>query len=301
MNLEGVVIVGPGRMGLALGDALERSGEVRHLTFYGRHPEPPSHPLFLQGRARYVFGVEPVERDTSVVLLAVPDDVVPEMAFTVAAHGRAPSGCAAFHLSGALPTDVLGPLHEEGYAVGALHPLVSVTDRLDGADRLSGAFFAVTGASEALAVARRLTAAIDADVVGVPAARRPLFHAAAALAGGQVVPILALTARLMERAGVSGDEVLPVLLSLVRDTMRRVEEDGLSGSLPESLARADLETISLHLRALDHEDQRLYAVLGLEMLRLAGAPMDVAGDPDAGDAREAVRELLARHAEMQST
>jgi predicted short-subunit dehydrogenase-like oxidoreductase (DUF2520 family) len=300
MNLEGVVIVGPGSMGLAIGDALERSGEVRHLTYYGRHPEPPSHPIFLQGRARYVFGVEPLEADTSAVLLAVPDEIVPEMAFTLAAHGRAPSGCAAFHLSGALPTDVLGPLHEEGYAVGALHPLVSVTDRLYGADRLSGAFFAVTGASEALAVARRLTAAIDADVVGVPAARKPLFHAAAALAGGCIVPVLSLSARLMERAGVSGDEVLPVLLSLVRDTTRSVDEEGLAASVPEPLARADLETVSLHLRALDDEDRRLYAVLALEMLRLAGPPIDTV-DPDDAGAREAVVELLARHAEMSST
>lgn len=301
MNLEGIVIVGPGRMGLAIGDALERSGEARHLTYYGRHPEPPSHPLFLQGRARYVFGVEPLEPDCSAVLLAVPDETVPEMAFTLAGHGRAPAGCAAFHLSGALPTDVLGPLHEEGYAVGALHPLVSVTDRLYGADRLTSAFFAVTGASEALAVARRLTAAIDADVVTVPAARKPLFFAAAALAGGHIVPVLSLAARLMERAGVSGDEVLPVLLSLVRDTTRSVGERGLEGSLPEPFAEADLEAVSLHLRALDYEDRRLYAVLGLEMLRLAGAPVDAEADPDASEAREAVLELLARHAEMQST
>jgi predicted short-subunit dehydrogenase-like oxidoreductase (DUF2520 family) len=150
-------------------------------------------------------------------------------------------------------------------------------------------------------VARRLTAAIDGDVVAVPAARRPLFHAAAALAGGYIVPLLSLSARLMERAGVSGDEVLPVLLSLVRDTTRRIGEGGLAESLPEPLAKADLETVSLHLRALDHEDRRLYAVLGLEMLRLAGAPMEAGADPDASDDREAVLELLGRHAEMQST
>ena len=294
MIFDAITIVGPGRMGLALGAALERSGEVRTLTFFGRHPEPPSHPLFLEGRAQYVFGVEPLARDTAAVLLAVPDDVVPEMAFTVAAHGQAPAGCAAFHLSGALPTDVLGPLHERGYGVGSLHPLVSVPDRSARYDLLRGAHFAVTGSSETIATARRITAAIEAELLTVPAVRKPLYYASVVMTAAHLPPVLALAARLMERAGIASDEALPALLSLVRNTAKAVEERGLAAALPEPLARGDIETIALHLRALDPEDQRLYAVLGIEMLRLAGDAVDEA-------TREALGELYAKHLELETT
>jgi predicted short-subunit dehydrogenase-like oxidoreductase (DUF2520 family) len=291
---EAITIVGPGRMGLALGAALERSGEVRTLTFFGRHPEPPSHPLFLEGRAEYVFGVEPLTRDTSAVILAVPDDVVPQMAFTLSGHGQAPAGCAAFHLSGGLPTDVLGPLHERGYGVGSLHPLVSVPDRSARYDLLHGSYFAVTGSAETIAAARRITAAIEAELITVPAVRRPLYYAAVIMTAASMPPLLALAARLMERAGVAADEALPALLSLVRNSAGAVEERGLAEALPEPLARGDIETIALHLRALDPQDQRLYAVLGTEMLRLTGDAIDEA-------TREALEELYARYLELETT
>lgn len=294
MIFDAIAIVGPGRMGLALGSALERSGEVRTLTFFGRHPDPPSHPLFIESRAKYVFGVEPLTRDTSAVFLAVPDDMVPEMAFTIAGHGQAPAGCAAFHLSGALPTDVLAPLHERGYGVGSLHPLVSVPARSAGYGLLRGAYFAVTGSAETIATARRITAAIEAELITVPAVRRPLYHAAVVMTAAYMPPLLALAARLMERAGVATDEALPALLSLVRNTANAVEARGLAEALPEPLARGDIETIALHLRALDPEDQRLYAVLGTEMLRLTGSAIDEA-------TREALEELYAKYLELETT
>lgn len=294
MILDAVTIVGPGRMGLALGSALERSGEVPRLTFFGRHPEPPSHPLFVEGRAEYVFGVEPLARDTSAVFLAVPDHVVPEMAFTLAAHGPAPEGCAAFHLSPTLPTDVLAPLHGEGYGVGSFLPLVSVPERSDHSDRFAGSHCAVTGSAETIATARRVTAAIGADLVTVPAARRPLFHAAVLLTAGSLPPVLGLSARLMDRAGVASDETLPALLSVIRDVVRTAEERGLAAALPAPIARGDVETIALHLRALDPADQRLYAVLGLELLRLAGEAIDA-------PTREALEELYGRYLELETT
>ncbi|HSG07781.1 MAG TPA: hypothetical protein VLA36_05475, partial [Longimicrobiales bacterium] len=85
-----ILIVGPGRMGLALGYALVNAEAVRTLTVCGRRPEPPAHPLFVQGLARYVFGLERPENETEAVFLAVPDAVVPEMAHALAGQGQAP-------------------------------------------------------------------------------------------------------------------------------------------------------------------------------------------------------------------
>ena len=53
-----LMIVGPGKLGLALGYALWQADGVDGLEYHGRRPEPPSHPLFTQGVARYVYGLE---------------------------------------------------------------------------------------------------------------------------------------------------------------------------------------------------------------------------------------------------
>ncbi len=282
-----VTVVGPGRMGLAIASALLDSGSTSDVTVFGRRPKPPAHPLFMQGRARYVFGVEPVPRSTAAVFLAVPDEVVPEMAFAMAAHGAAPTGCAAFHLSASLPTDVLAPLHARGYAVGSFHPLQVVEHPISGAARLPGSYIAVIGSPEATAVARHLASALGSPVIGVPATRRPLFHAATVLASSALAPLLDLAARLMERAGVSSEEALPALIPLLRGTLESIEERGLAGVDPGPIASGDVETVALHLRAMDPEDRRLYALLGSELVRLLGDGLEA-------ESREALTEQFER-------
>lgn len=286
--IRSLAIVGPGRMGLALASALTNHGGVRDVTIFGRRPEAPSHPLFMQGRARYVFGVEPLSVDCSALLLAVPDSVVPEMAHTVAAQGPAPEGCAAFHLSASLPTDVLAPLHAQGYAVGSFHPLQSVAHPIRGAERLPGSYVAVIAGPEATAVARRLASALDSPVLEVPAVRRPLFEAATVMATGYLPAFLDLSARLMERAGAPNGQALPALLPLVRGTLASVGEEGPAGALRGPIAAGDVEALNLHLRALDPEDRRLYALFGVELVRLLEDALDEA-------TRETLLEELERN------
>lgn len=283
--VSSVTVVGPGRMGLALASALLDSEATREVTVFGRRPEPPSHPLFNQGRARYVFGVEPLALDTAALFLAVPDAVVPEMAYTIAAQGSAPPACAVFHLSASLPTDVLAPLHPLGYALGSFHPLQVVTHPVSAAHRIPGSYIAVIGSPEATAIARRLASAMGSPVIGVPASRRPLFHAATTLASGYLPALLDLSARLMERAGVTSEDALPALLPLVRGTLESIAEVGLEASLQGPIAEGDSETVALHLRAMDPEDRRLYAAFGAEILRLLGPALDQA-------ASESLHELL---------
>lgn len=271
---EHVMIVGPGRMGLALGYALIEADAVASLTVCGRRPEPPTHPLFIQGLATYCFGLEPVPPDTEAVFLAVPDHVVPEMAHALAGQGRAPEGCAAFHLSGALSTEVLAPLHIQGYSVGSFHLLQAVAHPVTGAERIPGSFIAVTGAPRAIAVARRLASALASPMLTVPESRRPLYHAAAVMASNFLAPVLDMATRMMERAGIPHDEALPALLPLVRGALANIEEVGLEQAVTGPVPRGDVETVGLHLRALDPSDRPLYALLGLALTRLASSRLD---------------------------
>lgn len=266
-----VMVVGPGRAGLALAYALVQNEAAAAVTVCGRRPDPPAHPLFTQGLAEYVFGLARPEPVTAAVFLAVPDAVVPEMAHALAGQGPAPEGCAAFHLSGALSTEVLAPLHARGYAVGSFHPLQALAHPVTGAERLPGSWVAVTGAPEAVAVARRLAAALGSPVLTVPEMRRPLYHAAAVMASNFLPPLVDAACRMLERAGVPHGDALPAVLPLVEGTLVNIRERGIDGAITGPVRRGDVETVGLHLRALEGDDRRLYAVLGLELLRLAGS------------------------------
>lgn len=269
--MENLFFVGPGRAGLALGHALWQTDGVAELTYCGRRPEPPSHPLFIQGSARYVFGLEQPPIDTTAVFLSVPDDVLPEMAHTLAGQGRAPGGCAAFHLSGALSTDILAPLHERGYAVGSLHPLQSLAHPIPGADRLRGSYFAVSGEPGAVRTGRRLVGLLDGHALGVPVSGRALYHAAAVVAATYVPTLMAMAGRLLVQSGVPEESAIDALLPLVRGALDNVEDLGLLEALTGPVTRGDIETVRIHLMAMEPREREVYRTLGRELVVLARA------------------------------
>ena len=267
---ERLVIVGPGKLGLALGSALWQADAVDSLVYLGRRPEPPSHPLFNQGVARYVFGLERPREGTTGVFLAVPDDVILEIAGALAAQGDAPERCAAFHMSGALSTDALTPLHSVGYHVGSFYPLQTVAHPVTGADRLAGSTVAVAGERPALQVAHRLLGALGCRALAVPTRYRPTQHAAAVLGSNYLAVVLAAAYRLLGSAGVPGDEAMHALLALARGTIDNIEEMGLERALVGPVTRGEVETLSLHLRSLDPRSRKIYQVLGRELVELLG-------------------------------
>jgi predicted short-subunit dehydrogenase-like oxidoreductase (DUF2520 family) len=276
----GVVIIGPGRMGLALGSALRQQDAVDRLTFFGRGHESPPHPIFdawpiggdveaVAPGADYRMLPAPVPARTAAVLLAVPDAALPEVAWDLARMGDAPPGCAALHLSGALSTDVLGPLHEAGYAIGSMHPLIAVADPWLAAERVLGAAFAISGEPAALGTARRIVFALGGRPLVVPPPLRPLYHAGAVVASNYLVAIAGLAMRLLNEAGVPAEDTLPALLPLLRSTLDNIEQLGLPAALTGPIARGDADTVRLHLARLSGVDRTLYCGLGMELLRLA--------------------------------
>jgi predicted short-subunit dehydrogenase-like oxidoreductase (DUF2520 family) len=273
---ERIVIIGTGRMGLALGAALRASGIVERLIFHGRAHEPPPHPVFDAGPAgeepaEYRVGGVPLPAATTVLLLAVPDDALAEVVWGTARLGSAPAGCVALHLSGSLSTDVLAPLHEAGYAVGSLHPLQTAADPRSGAARLSGSWFAVAGEPAAMRRAMTLVDALGGTALVVPPALRPVYHAAAVFASNYLVVLAAVAARVMAHTGVGEADGLAALVPLMRGTLDNIERLGPADALTGPIARGDADTVRLHLRRLSPADRPLYCALGLEALGLARA------------------------------
>lgn len=266
---DNVVIVGPGRLGLALGAALLEAEAVGRLTYFGRALEPPPHPIFESGPADYRVGPRVVPAGTTVLVLAVPDSALNEVAHDLAAAGAAPSGCVALHLSGALSTDVLTPLHVQGYATGSFHPLQSIADPWAGGGRLFGATFAVAGEPAATRAARRIALALRGRVLVIAPKLRPLYHAAASMASNHVVTLLAVAVRMLAEVGVSEEDAVAGLVPLMRGTLDNLEDLGLAAALTGPIARGDVDTVRLHLARLSPRDRALYCALGRETIRLA--------------------------------
>ncbi len=264
---ERLVFFGPGRAGLSIGYALWQTGGIDRLTYYGRRPDPPAHPLFTQGSAEYVFGIDRPDEATTSVILSVPDDALVEAAEALAARGPAPDGCCVYHLSG-LSTEPLAALHARGYSVGSLHPLATFGHPVTGADRLGDCTFSVSGEPEAVTRGRALIHLLGARAIQVPVRARPAYHAAAVFASNYVATVVLAAARLLTQAGVPESEAVDALLPMAQGTLEDLQSLRGHNALVGPVIRRDFETLALHLRALDPADSDLYRVLGKELVRV---------------------------------
>jgi len=271
-----VGIVGAGRAGLGLGLALARVGH--QVRLHARHPRPVPAPLALT-----VGELPPWLSQVEVILLAVPDDAIADVACGLAAAGLVKPGQTVLHLSGALGRDVLAPLAPSGAALGSLHPLQSLSDPATAPQRLSGAVAAVEGDERAVVVATALARGLGMEPVTIPAASKPTYHAAAVFAANFLVTLAATSQRLFVRAGLPPDGATRALVALMQGTLDNVRAAGPAAALTGPVARGDVDTIRKHLAALDGADAELYRALS----RAALAVSDL--DPER---RRAIADVL---------
>jgi predicted short-subunit dehydrogenase-like oxidoreductase (DUF2520 family) len=169
--------------------------------------------------------------DADLVVLAVPDAVIPTVAQSV------PIGPWVAHVSGATPLAALDP-HRLRFSV---HPLQTLS-RERGPEQLDGAWAAVTAETDEAAMEGRWLAE-TLGLIPFPLADsdKPLYHAGAAIASNFLVTLQRAAARLMEETGAPPEALVPL--------MQRTIENGFVLTGP--IARGDWSTIEAHLRALE--------------------------------------------------
>ncbi|MBI4514140.1 MAG: DUF2520 domain-containing protein [Gemmatimonadetes bacterium] len=257
-------------MGLTMGGLVLESGLAARVDFFGRRAAPPQHILFERPSVFYSTRFPGPAPRNAVVLVAVPDAAVPEAAASLAEAGVAPNGTVALHLSGVLPASSLGALRSRGYAIGSLHPLQTVAEPGGGLARLRGIAFAFEGEPAARGVAEAIAEVADGRLLEVRASEKPKYHAACVFAANYVVASMAVAARLLaEAAAIPERDALAALLPLLEGARANLERLGLPGALTGPVVRGDLETVRLHLAALDAPTRALYSALARETLRLA--------------------------------
>jgi predicted short-subunit dehydrogenase-like oxidoreductase (DUF2520 family) len=264
-------IVGPGRVGLALGRALVVSGWSGKLTFLGRRPDTaPLEGLGPRIASYATLRDAPDLAPPRAVILAVPDGAIGEVATTLAADLDLPPA-VVIHTSGALPSDVLSPLAVRGSSIGSMHPLVAIPDPESGAAKLAGAWFGIEGDAEAVRLARRVVEQLGGHELLLDVGTKPLYHAAAVMASNHVVAVMDAAIRMIARCGIDPDAGRTALGELARGAIDDVSSRGPLLALTGPVVRGDVETVRAHLDHLSGDESRLYSVLAREALCIASA------------------------------
>lgn len=239
-----VGVVGAGRVGSALGAALAQAG---HRVVAASGVSDASRRRAAERLGVEIVRPEEVVEAAGLVLLTVPDDVLPGLVSGLAATGVDLRGKLLAHCSGSYGLAVLDPATRAGALPLAIHPVMTFTGRDDDVRRITGCFFGVTAPEPLRPVAEALVIEMGAEPAWIDEKDRALYHAALAGAANHMVTLIAESEELLRKIGVEHPgRLLGPLLSAALDNVLRLGMAGLSGPV----VRGDAGTVRKHVDAL---------------------------------------------------
>jgi predicted short-subunit dehydrogenase-like oxidoreductase (DUF2520 family) len=240
-----VGIIGPGRVGAALGVALTRAGHrVAAVAAVSDTSVQRARDHFPAARV-----AEPADviAAADLVLLTVPDDALPGLIAGLAATGAAVGERLLAHTSGRYGAGVLEPATRLGALPLALHPVMTFTGRSDDIQRMHGICFGITAPDQLRPVAEALVIEMGGEPVFIAEENRGLYHAALASAANHLVTLVTESCDLLQAAGAADPaRMLSPLLFAALDNALRLGDAGLTGPV----ARGDAGTVAGHLDTL---------------------------------------------------
>ena len=262
-------IAGAGRVAQALGRLLRERGEPV-VAVASRTLD------HARAAAAFIGNVDAVSYSSLTVratrvLIAISDDALPLVAATLAESGM--NHGAALHTCGARGPEALAVLAANGVSCASLHPLQTVASPEQGVAALPGCAFGITGEGPAADWAERIAALLGGRALRISPEKRPLYHAAAVMAGNYVVALIDAAAMLMGAAGIQEEEALAALAPLVTASCANAIGLGPMRALTGPVERGDVETVSMHrdamAAAVSPSVRELYRAAGLHALEIA--------------------------------
>ena len=249
-------IIGCGAVGKTLGRLFHDSGVFQIQDILNRSTASGAEAAAFIGAGRAVSGFGEMRR-ADLYLVAASDDTIAEAAQALAASQLVRRGDIAWQVSGALPSEVLVPLREQGGEIASLHPVKSFADPAASVATFAGTWCGVEGDASAVAVLSAAAVSIGGRVFSVDPAFKSVYHAGAVLSCNYLTALLEVGVRAYVKGGLSRETALQVMEPLVRGTLDNVFRAGTAQALTGPIARGDAAVVAAQLRALEEWDQRI--------------------------------------------
>ena len=289
-----IAIIGVGRVGLALGRAAQASGHAISIAI-ARTGANARRASKLLGTAGVSLGTKAIDQLTierqallqqsDLLVIATPDDSISQVAEQIAKvfeaspndrRQRRGRRAVALHTSGALASDVLKPIRDQGVATGSLHPLVSISGPLHPPRSFSGVYFSLEGDVAAIRLGKQLVRDIGGNSFVIDPRRKPLYHAAALMASPNVTALIDIAVEMMSHCGFSSSAARKMLLPLIVSTLDNLTLQDARAALTGTFKRGDIATARIHLDAIASERltdaMAAYVILGQHSLELSEIP-----------------------------
>lgn len=272
MKRPSISIVGPGKVGTALARLAAAAGYSVN-AIGGRDATQASAAATSVGDQTQALSVEEAAAASELVILAVLDSAIEEVALGLARAGSMQDGSVLVHCSGALTSELLAPVKANAsVSVASFHPLQTFPTIESAMTSLPGSHCFLEGDDRALVMLEAFGAALGTQCVRIETAGKVLYHAGAVLACNYLCGLIDAALGANEAAGIGRGTAMTALRPLIETTLANIANLGPAAALTGPIQRGDAQTVALHMRALEDAAPNLahlYQTLGESTLSLA--------------------------------
>lgn len=271
MNRPRISIIGAGVVGTSIGCLLNKKG-YKVVGVAARSMKSAKDSVkFIGDGIPYNSNLE-AATGAEVIFITTPDDVIKSVCDELADGDAVRDGCFVFHTSGALPSSILSSARKKGAYAASIHPLQSLATRKEALSNLPGSYYNIEGDKKAVTVARKIVKDLGGKEMVIPTIGKVLYHSGAVFASNYLITIFSTGMELLRAAGIPGSKALPGLLSLVKGTVKNIENVGIPMALTGPIQRGDISIIEGHIKEIKRsipELLDLYCQLGRKTVRIA--------------------------------
>ncbi|MEP7368925.1 MAG: DUF2520 domain-containing protein, partial [Dermatophilaceae bacterium] len=195
-----VGIVGTGRVGAVLGAALQQAGHRLVAVSSVSEKSRGRAATLLPGIP--VMSVEEVVARAELLLLTVPDDVLPGLVTGLSATSSWQAGQLVVHTSGRYGAAVFDAAAGHHVLGLALHPAMTFTGTSMDLVRLADCCFGITAPAPLRPVAEALVVEMGGEPVWIEEQDRPMYHAGLSHGANHLVTLVAQAMQVVASAGV---------------------------------------------------------------------------------------------------
>lgn len=262
-------LIGAGRLGKNIALALSSTPAISALTICNRSLDSAQQACQDIGFGLAVSELKELPA-ADLTWLCCNDDAIPALVEALVRQVHLKPGSIVIHSSGVLNSSLLAPLQAKGCAIASFHPLKAFKSNYLDVQAFNQVDCVFEGDTEVGDWLQQTFSQLGAYVSAISPEHKAMYHAAACMASNYLITLAACSEELLLKAGLPAAQSRRMLLNLLQGNVGNIQHsERIADALTGPLGRGDLNTLALHLAALEGSNiQALYKTAGLATLPL---------------------------------
>jgi len=250
------VLVGPGNVGLSLASLLTERGYRCEQVIATSVEQTPRIRKWLPEDVPVRTLDEWNTLDSSLVLVATPDDILEDLAVEIAQQLESFQGKEIHFVqfSGIQVSSEFHPLRDLGFHAASLHPLQTVPSVEIGRVSLLRCPWAFEG--ESRDICQQLVDDLDGRMIEIESEAKVPYHLAAVFASNLMIALEDMAVDIAQEAGISPEQFVDFFGPLIRQTINNFLEKRTAEVISGPVRRKDVRTIEKHIAWMENADEK---------------------------------------------